>query len=105
MANTSIENATIVKKANIYYEGKVTSRTVHLSDGSKVTLGVMLPGEYEFNTAAAETMEVLGGQMTVLLPGREDWQTFETGQSYDVPSNSSFKLKIETVADYCCSYK
>ena len=105
MSQDKFENATVVKKANVYFDGKVTSRTVVLGDGTKKTLGVMLPGDYEFDTDAAEVMEVLGGQMTVLLPGNENWQTFKEGEAYDVPANSSFKLRIETVADYCCSYK
>ena len=100
----SFENVTAVKKANVYFDGKVTSRTIIFADGSKKTLGVMLPGEYEFNTGAAEIMEVLGGSMTVLLPGSDEWQTFGEGQSYNVPANSSFKLKIDGVADYCCSF-
>jgi uncharacterized protein YaiE (UPF0345 family) len=98
------ESVTVVKKANVYFEGKVTSRTVLFPDGSKKTLGVMLPGEYEFGTAAAEIMEVLGGSMTVLLPGQREWQTFAAGESYDVPASSKFKLRITEVADYCCSY-
>ena len=100
----NFENVTAVKKANVYFDGKVTSRTIIFADGSKKTLGVMLPGEYEFNTGAAEIMEVLGGSMTVLLPGSDEWQTFGEGQSYNVPANSSFKLKIDGVADYCCSF-
>ena len=100
----NFENVTAVKKANVYFDGKVTSRTIIFADGSKKTLGVMLPGEYEFNTGAAEIMEVLGGSMTVLLPGCDEWQTFDEGQSYNVPANSSFKLKIDGVADYCCSF-
>jgi len=98
------DNVTIVKKANVYFDGKVTSRTVLFPDGTKKTLGVMLPGEYEFGTAAAEVMEVLAGSMTVLLPGKTEWQTFAAGQSYDVPASSKFKLKLTEVADYCCSY-
>ena len=100
----NFENVTAVKKANVYFDGKVTSRTIIFADGSKKTLGVMLPGEYEFNTGAAEIMEVLGGSMTVLLPGSDEWQTFGEGQSYNVTANSSFKLKIDGVADYCCSF-
>ncbi len=98
------KNVTVVKKANVYFEGKVTSRTVLFADGSKKTLGVMLPGEYEFGTEAAEVMEMLAGKMDVLLPGKDQWQTFKEGDSFDVPANSSFKLKVPTVVDYCCSY-
>jgi purine/pyrimidine-nucleoside phosphorylase len=98
------ENVTVVKKANVYYEGKVTSRTVLFGDGSKKTLGIMMPGEYEFGTADKEIMEVLGGSMDVLLPGTAQWKTFGPGESYEVPADSKFKLKLREVADYCCSY-
>ncbi len=98
------DNVTIVKKANVYYEGRVTSRTVLFEDGSRKTLGVVLPGEYEFGTADREIMEVLGGSMEVLLPGSAGWTTYGTGQSYEVPAHSKFRLKVREVADYCCSY-
>ncbi|MBU1099612.1 MAG: pyrimidine/purine nucleoside phosphorylase [Bacteroidetes bacterium] len=98
------KNVTIVKKANVYFDGKVTSRTVQFEDGTKKTLGIMNPGEYEFGTGDKEIMEVLGGEMTVLLPGETEWKTFKEGEAYEVKANSSFKLKIEGVADYCCSY-
>jgi len=98
------KNATIVKKANIYFEGKVTSRTVLFADGSKKTLGIMLAGDYEFNTVDKEIMEVLGGEMDVLLPSSDKWLTFRQGENFEVPANSIFKLKVNSLADYCCSY-
>ncbi|SDF21925.1 pyrimidine/purine nucleoside phosphorylase [Sporomusa acidovorans] len=98
------DHVSVVKKANIYFDGKVTSRTVIFPDGSQKTLGIMLPGEYEFGTAAAETMEILAGEMTVLLPGHTDWLTYRSGDSFQVPAESRFKLKVSVVADYCCSY-
>ena len=64
----------------------------------------MMAGEYEFGTDAREVMEVLAGEMKVLLPGRDDWQTFKAGESFEVSAKSSFKLVINGVADYCCSY-
>ena len=97
-------NVTIVKKANVYFEGKVTSRTVQFADGSHKTLGIMLPGDYEFGTAAAEDMEMLAGSMGVLLPGETEWRTFSAGESFHVPANAKFKLKVPVVVDYCCSY-
>lgn len=98
------KNVTIIKKANVYFDGKVTSRTVMFADGTKKTLGIMMPGEYEFSTGVAEIMEVLGGSMDVKLPGSDAFKTYKTGDSYTVPSKSSFKLKLAEVADYCCSY-
>jgi len=98
------DNVTVVKKANIYFDGKVTSRTVLFASGEKKTLGIMMPGEYEFGTGDREIMEVLGGSMKVLLPGNNEWKVFGEGESFEVPANSSFKLIISEVADYCCSY-
>ncbi|KNY25218.1 pyrimidine/purine nucleoside phosphorylase [Pseudobacteroides cellulosolvens] len=94
----------VVKKANVYFDGKVTSRTVIFEDGEKKTLGIMLPGDYEFGTAAKEIMEILGGSMDVLLPESSEWLTVNEGQSFEVPANSKFKLKVKELADYCCSY-
>jgi len=100
---STIQNATIVKAANIYYDGKVTSRTVNLSDGTTQSLGIMLPGEYTFGTNEAEIMEMLSGELDIKLPG-EEWKTLNTPETFNVPANSSFDLKIKTVTDYCCSY-
>lgn len=99
------KNARIVKKANIYFDGKVTSRTVFTESGERKTLGIFLPGEYEFNTGAEELMEVLGGEMKIMLLGEKEYTLYKEGQSFVVPANSSFKLIIEAVADYCCSYR
>lgn len=97
-------NVTVVKKANVYFGGKVTSRTVIFESGEKKTLGFMMPGEYEFSTGVAEIMEILGGSMDVKLPGNAEYKTFKAGESFDVSSNSSFKLVLTEAADYCCSY-
>jgi purine/pyrimidine-nucleoside phosphorylase len=105
MTDDRFEHVTVVKKANVYFDGKVTSRTVLFADGTRKTLGIMLPGSYEFGTAAAELMEVLSGEMKVLLPGAPDWQVFTPGESFHVPANAKFKLDIAGVADYCCSYE
>jgi uncharacterized protein YaiE (UPF0345 family) len=83
---SEFSNVTIVKKANVYFNGNVTSRTVRFADGSHKTLGIMLPGEYEFGTSQKETMEILGGELDVLLPGASDWQTFSAGSSFVVPA-------------------
>lgn len=97
-------NVTVIKKANVYYNGNVTSRTVLFEDGTKKTLGIIMPGEYEFGTADKELMEVLGGKLNALLPGSEEWVSFEAGQAFEVPANSKFKVSADEVSDYCCSY-
>ena len=98
------KNVRVVKRANVYFEGRVTSRTVVFGDGSRKTLGIMLPGEYEFGTASKEVMEILSGDLEVLLPGADRWKTFKEGDSFEVPAQSKFKLKVKRITDYCCSY-
>jgi uncharacterized protein YaiE (UPF0345 family) len=98
------EGVSVVKQANIYFDGQVTSRTVLFADGEKKTLGIMLPGDYEFGTADREIMEILSGELEVKLPGSEAWQTIIGGQSFEVPANAKFQLRVKTVTDYCCSY-
>lgn len=97
-------NVTIDKNANVYFDGKVTSRTVRFDDGSIKTLGIMLPGEYTFGTGDKEIMEIMSGEMDIQLPGSDEWITIKGPQSFEVAANSSFNLKVKTVSDYCCSY-
>jgi len=98
------ENVTVLVEGNSYFDGAVTSRTVLFSDGSKKTLGFMLPGEYRFGTEAAELMEITSGELEVLLPGEEAWQTIQGGDAFNVPANSHFDVKVKSITDYCCSY-
>jgi len=101
---SEFKNVTIVKEANIYFDGKVTSRTVFFPDGTKKTLGVMLPGDYEFGTDKKEIMEIMGGTLEILLPGSNEWKAIKGGDTFEVPAKSKFGLKIKTTTDYCCSY-
>lgn len=98
------KDVTVLKKANVYFDGKVTSRTVLFGDGTKKTLGVMLPGEYEFNTGDKELMEIMSGDMEVLVAGETAWKKIKGGESFEVPANSKFRLKVKTLSDYCCSF-
>ncbi|REE67252.1 hypothetical protein A8990_1448 [Paenibacillus taihuensis] len=97
-------NVTVVKKANVYFDGKVTSRTVLFEDGTKKTLGIMMPGEYEFGTDVKEIMEILAGDLKVLLPGDSEWISISGEGEFTVPANAKFKLQVATVTDYACSY-
>lgn len=101
---SEFSGVTVVKKANIYFDGNVASHTVLFADGSKKTLGIMQPGEYEFSTGKAEIMEILSGELDLLLPGSAEWKVVKGGESFDVPADSSFKMKVKVVSDYCCSF-
>ena len=98
------KNVDVDKLANVYFEGKVISRNVFLKDGSKKTLGVMLPGEYEFNTESRELMEIITGKLNLKIEGNDNWQLITEGMNFDIPRNSSFKLKVLQLVNYTCSY-
>jgi uncharacterized protein YaiE (UPF0345 family) len=70
----------------------------------KKTLGVMQKGEYEFSTDQKEIMEIISGKLEVLLPDNSHWTKIESGEIFEVPQNSSFKLKIHEITNYCCEY-
>lgn len=101
---SEFSRVTVVREANVYFDGKVTSRTVKFDDGTKKTLGFMQAGEYSFDTGAAELMEIIGGELNVLLPASTHWRTIKAGESFEVPANSKFDLVVKEFADYCCSY-
>lgn len=101
---SQFQSVTIKKEANIYFDGKVTSRTIELPDGETKSLGIMLPGDYEFGTAAAELMEITSGSLMLQIAGDEVWTSVVGGGSFDVPANSSFKVVVAEVTDYVCSY-
>jgi len=97
-------NVTVVKKANVYFDGKVVSRTVLFPDNSKKTLGVMQPGEYEFSTGAAEEMDILAGELQWRMKEGQEWVRVVAGEAFNIPANATFLMKMETVVDYCCSF-
>ncbi|MHC3995424.1 pyrimidine/purine nucleoside phosphorylase [Thiomicrolovo sp. ZZH C-3] len=101
---STFENVSVQKEANVYFGGNVTSRTLTLPDGSVLTLGIMLPGEYEFGTGKPELMEIYEGELDILLPGESAWQTIHGGQSFNVGGDTKFQVRVKSITDYCCTY-
>ncbi len=100
---SEFKNVTVIREANVYFGGAVTSRTVLFADGSKKTLGIMQPGEYEFSTGKAELMEILAGDLDVSIAG-DAWKAVKGGEAFEVPAESKFTMKVRTLSDYCCSF-
>lgn len=99
------ENVKLIGKANVYFDGKVNSRTFFLADGTRKTLGFMLAGDYKFGTDAREIMELLAGEMEVTLDGETKPVVYHAGEAFTVPANSSYRAVVKEYADYCCSYQ
>ena len=101
---SSFKNVELVKKANIYFDGNVTSRSFIDENGESKSLGIMMPGVYNFGTAQAELMEIIDGSVEVKLAGEAKWNTYTANTSFSVKSNSNFDIRVKTITDYCCSY-
>ena len=91
-------------KVNEYFEGKVKSITLENAQG-KSTVGVMDVGEFEFGTNTVEHMTVITGLLTVLLPNATEWKDYQAGQTFVVPANTKFKLKVPQQTAYLCRYE
>ena len=87
------ENVAVVKKANVYFDGKCVSHTVQFPDGTKKSVGVILPATLTFNTGVPEVMETVAGACRYRIKG-EDWKRSGSGQSFRVPGNSSFDIEV-----------
>ncbi|MFZ6757829.1 pyrimidine/purine nucleoside phosphorylase [Undibacterium sp. Ji50W] len=102
--STQFDQVNVVKKANLYFDGKCVSHTVLFADGSKKTIGVIFPSSLVFNTGAAEIMELNAGKCRIRLKGETEWATYEGGQQFNVPANSSFEIETIDTLDYVCHF-
>lgn len=101
---SQFDNVSVVKKSNIYFEGKCVSHSVIFADGTRKTVGVIFPSTLVFNTGAPEIMEVIGGKCRVKLAGCDAWNEYTTGQSFEVAGNSSFTIETVETLDYVCHF-
>ena len=102
---TSFSNVTVDAKANVYFDGRVVSHTVHFPDATKKTLGLIYPGKFHFGTAAPERMEIIAGTCEVVLDGTSETITVEAGAAFDVAGNSGFTITVDDcICEYICSF-
>lgn len=101
---SKFESVNVIKAANVYFDGNVSSRTIEFSDGSTKSLGLMLPGEYTFSTVKPELMEITSGRVSYCLAGEDKWNEVGGGDAFSISGGSSFQIKVEVVTDYVCSY-
>ncbi len=101
---SQFDNVSVIKKANVYFDGKCVSHTVQFPDGSKKTVGVIFPSSLVFNTGAPEIMEINGGVCKVRLKGESEWKNYGAGEKFSVPGNSSFDIETVELLDYVCHF-
>ncbi len=91
-------------KTNEYFDGKVKSIAFQAAE-LPATIGVMAAGDYEFGTSQQETMQVVSGKLTVLLPGESEWKSFGPGEQFIVEADRKFGVKVEEETSYLCIYR
>jgi purine/pyrimidine-nucleoside phosphorylase len=101
---SQFEHVSVLKKANVYFDGKCVSHTVLFADGSRKSIGVIFPSTLTFNTGAPEVMEINAGKCRVRLKGESGWKTYAAGQRFSVPGNSSFDIETIELLDYVCHF-
>ena len=94
----------IQTRANVYFDGKCVSHSVTLADGSKKSVGVILPSTLTFNTGEPEVMELVDGRCRIKLAGASAWTEFVGGQSFSVPGQSSFEIEALSAVHYICHF-
>lgn len=101
----TFSNVAVDAKANVYFDGRVVSHTVHFPDGSRKTLGLIYPGQYHFGTAAAELMEIVAGACQIVLDDTTETRAIAADSSFEVPANSGFTITVtEGICEYVCSF-
>ncbi len=98
------DNVSVSKRANVFFDGKCVSHTVHCADGSRKSVGVIFPAQLTFKTAEPETMEIVSGSCRAKLPGETAARTYRAGESFKVPANASFDIEALETLDYVCHF-
>ena len=102
---SQFDNVSVVKKANVYFDGKCVSHSITLADGTKKSVGVILPSTLTFNTGGPEIMEGVAGSCRVRLKGETEWKSYGAGESFQVAGNSSFDIEVAGDAyHYVCHF-
>ena len=104
MITQQISNISVATQASVYFDGKCISHGVTYPDGTKKSVGVVLPSTLTFKTGAAEIMECVAGSCDYKLAGSPDWVTSKAGEKFSVPANSSFEIRVTEPYHYICHF-
>jgi uncharacterized protein YaiE (UPF0345 family) len=104
MTTEKIDSACVTAQANVYFDGKCVSHSLTLADGSKKSVGVVLPAELTFKTGAPEIMECVAGACEYKLAGSPEWRKSGPGERFSVAGNSSFQIRVTEAYHYICHF-
>ena len=104
MTTTHIDGVSVSTQASVYFDGKCVSHGITYPDGTKKSVGVVLPATLTFGTGAPEIMECVAGSCEYKLAGSQDWVTSSPGDKFSVPGNSKFDIRVSEAYHYICHY-
>lgn len=104
MTTEKIDGVSVVTKANVYFDGKCVSHGITLADGTRKSVGVVLPATLTFSTGPAEIMECVAGSCEYKLAGSDTWMSSQSGDKFTVPANSSFEIRVAEAYHYICHF-
>jgi hypothetical protein len=104
MTTTHIDGVSVTTTASVYFDGKCVSHGITFADGTKKSVGVVLPATLTFNTGAPEIMECVAGSCDYKLAGTDTWLTSKPGDTFSIPGNSSFDIRVTEAYHYICHF-
>lgn len=104
MTTTHIDAVSVTTQASVYFDGKCISHGITFADGTKKSVGVVLPASLTFNTGAPETMECVAGSCEYKLADSEAWLASGPGESFSIPGNSKFDIRVTEPYHYICHF-
>jgi uncharacterized protein YaiE (UPF0345 family) len=104
MITETIPGVTVATKASVYFDGKCVSHGITFPDGTRKSVGVILPATLTFNTGAPEIMECVAGFCEYKLAGSSQWVRSAAGDKFDVPGQSSFEIRVTEAYHYICHF-
>jgi purine/pyrimidine-nucleoside phosphorylase len=102
--STQLSNVSVATQASVYFDGKCVSHGVTFPDGSKKSVGVILPASLTFNTGAPEIMECVAGSCEYKLAGSDAWVKSSPGEKFSIPGNSKFDIRVAESYHYICHF-
>ncbi|MES2184907.1 MAG: pyrimidine/purine nucleoside phosphorylase [Pseudomonadota bacterium] len=104
MSTDKIDGVSVTTQANVYFEGKCVSHGITLADGTRKSVGVILPATLTFSTGAPEKMECVAGACEYRLAGTDTWAPSSAGDTFAVPGNTKFDIRVAEAYHYICHF-
>lgn len=97
----------VTKKPTIHYGGRSISHVLHMQDGTRKTIGVILPSPQPlvFEVHVNERMEIVSGQCLVQIGDESEYRLYRESESFIVSQGSVFRLQAKEVVDYVCHFE